>query len=184
MFVGYSGHRGAAPIQNIGAYGVEVGSFIDAVQVVSTQESEEPDVRWMTADACRFGYRDSIFKQAPGRWLVLAVRFRLPLEADVSLDYPGLRGLALPPTSERKARAQALREGVMGLRRDKGMLPGQWKSAGSFFTNPTLDAEGLARFTRAFSGDTRRRRRLQHFRRHFQRPDLAPGPGSKCRRLG
>src|SRR5690606_31981563 len=69
------GTAGAAPIQNIGAYGTEVGEFIETVEAFDRQVLR--NVR-LTAAECAFGYRDSLFKRDPSRWLVTAIELRLP----------------------------------------------------------------------------------------------------------
>ena len=135
---------GAAPIQNIGAYGTEVGEFIETVEVL---DRERGGVRRLSASECRFGYRDSVFKSDPDRWIVLAVEFDLPRHRPPNLDYGGVReelaahGVA-DPTPTRVA------EAVRRLRRRKLPDPAAIGNAGSFFKNPVVDdavAETLAR---------------------------------------
>ena len=85
------GTVGAAPIQNIGAYGVELSEFIDSVEA---WDRESGRARVLENADCGFGYRDSVFKREPDRWIVLAVRFRLRRDRTLSLDYAGIqRGL-------------------------------------------------------------------------------------------
>ena len=69
------GTAGAAPIQNIGAYGIEIAARFDSLDAVDLDTGER---RVFGPADCAFGYRDSVFKRNPGRWLVVAVRFRLP----------------------------------------------------------------------------------------------------------
>ena len=135
---------GAAPIQNIGAYGTEVGEFIETVEVL---DRERGGVRRLSASECRFGYRDSVFKSDPDRWIVLAVELDLPRHRPPNLDYGGVReelaahGVA-DPTPTRVA------EAVRRLRRRKLPDPAAIGNAGSFFKNPVVDdavAETLAR---------------------------------------
>jgi UDP-N-acetylmuramate dehydrogenase len=130
---------GAAPIQNIGAYGVEVSEFIECVE--AWDRSSGSFRRLQRAD-CGFGYRDSIFRQQPGRWVVTAVEFRLPRRREPRLDYPGLREeLATCGTGEPDPRAIA--EAVRRLRRRKLPDPATVGNAGSFFKNPVV-SESLA----------------------------------------
>ena len=126
---------GAAPIQNIGAYGTEVGEFIEAVEVHDRQRGE---VRRLSTSECRFGYRDSVFKAEPDRWIVNAVEFDLPRRRPPNLDYGGVREeLAAhgvdDPTPTRVA------EAVRRLRRRKLPDPAAIGNAGSFFKNPIVD---------------------------------------------
>ena len=135
---------GAAPIQNIGAYGTEVGEFIQTVEVL---DRERGGVRRLSASECRFGYRDSVFKSDPDRWIVLAVEFDLPRHRPPNLDYGGVREelaahRVADPTPTRVA------EAVRRLRRRKLPDPAAIGNAGSFFKNPVVDdavAETLAR---------------------------------------
>ena len=138
------GTVGAAPIQNIGAYGVEVAQFIDAVQVLDAQ-SPSHAVYWLGREDCEFGYRDSLFKQQPGRWIVTQVRFKLPSHRDgrVALGYAGVTDML-----ERKGITRltpvAIAEAIARLRRSK--LPDFRKhpNAGSFFKNPVLTDAQMA----------------------------------------
>jgi len=135
---------GAAPIQNIGAYGTEVGEFIVAVEALDRSRG---DVGRLSAAECRFGYRDSVFKAEPDRWIVTAVEFDLPRRRPPTLGYGGVREeLAargvVEPTPTRVA------EAVRRLRRRKLPDPAAIGNAGSFFKNPVVDdavAEALAR---------------------------------------
>jgi UDP-N-acetylmuramate dehydrogenase len=138
---GIPGSVGATPIQNVGAYGQEVAETIDGVRVFDRARDA---VEELDAAACAFSYRSSAFKREPGRWVVLAVRFVLepsPLSAPVRYaELARALGVGLGD----RAPLGAVREAVLALRRSKGMVldPGDPDSvsAGSFFTNPVLDA--------------------------------------------
>ncbi|MGE5235414.1 MAG: UDP-N-acetylmuramate dehydrogenase [Acidobacteriota bacterium] len=137
---GIPGLVGAAPIQNVGAYGQEVAETIAAVRVVdrSTRSIHE-----LTPLECRFAYRDSAFKQDAGRLIVLAVTFRLRPGGAPSVRYPELsRALGARAAS---AGLADVREAVLGLRRAKSMVlerDGENRhSVGSFFVNPVLSEE-------------------------------------------
>ncbi len=142
---GIPGFVGATPIQNVGAYGQEVATTIEAVRVYNraTQQVEE-----LTPEQCGFGYRSSALK-GNSDLVVLAVRFLLeqsPLSAP--LAYRELAEKLGVSVGER-AEAAAVRSAVLELRSGKGMLLDNrdhdtW-SAGSFFTNPILDAAQFAR---------------------------------------
>ena len=131
------GTVGAAPIQNIGAYGLEMAErfgHLDAVEL-DTGASR----RFSAAD-CRFGYRDSVFKgEAAGRYLITRVVFRLPRRWRPVLGYADLqrhfgeRGIAAPD-------ARQISDAVIAIRRAKLPDPAECGNAGSFFKNPVVDA--------------------------------------------
>lgn len=142
---GIPGSVGATPIQNVGAYGAEVGQLITTVRTLDRSTGK---VRTLFAVECGFGYRTSVFKQHPGRYLVLEVTFQLKLGSlSAPVRYPELaRVLGVEVGS--RAPATDVREAVLALRRSKGMVlddvdPDTW-SAGSFFTNPVLDDAAAA----------------------------------------
>ncbi len=135
------GTVGAAPIQNIGAYGVEVGERIRTVEVF---ERATGAFHRFDAAACAFAYRDSAFKRELDRWLIVAVEFELPLArtlatAGLKIDYAGIReemGLAADARSGYGARDVA--DAVIRLRRRKLPDPAVVGNAGSFFKNPIV----------------------------------------------
>ncbi|QNK03883.1 UDP-N-acetylmuramate dehydrogenase [Dyella telluris] len=130
------GTVGAAPIQNIGAYGTEVAEFIESVEAWDTQEHR---VAVLDRTACKFAYRDSVFKHEPGRYIVTAVRFALPRTRELRMDYAGIReelarmGIAKPAPFH-------VAEAVVHLRTKKLPDPAVVGNAGSFFKNPIVDA--------------------------------------------
>lgn len=130
------GTVGAAPIQNIGAYGVELKDRLDAVQI---WDFERACTRWLTCDECQFGYRDSVFKKPAARhWLVLGVRFALPRQWQAVLDYPDLhvlRDALSDPTP------QTVFDHVVATRQAKLPDPRDKPNVGSFFKNPVVSAE-------------------------------------------
>jgi UDP-N-acetylmuramate dehydrogenase len=134
---GIPGLVGATPIQNVGAYGQEVSETIRRVRVLDRTSLQ---ITELGPEACGFGYRDSAFKRAPDRQVVLAVSFALRPGGPPSLRYPELRA-ALPgaPT------LAEVRDTVRRLRAGKSMLlsPGDEnrRSAGSFFMNPIVAPE-------------------------------------------
>ncbi len=138
---GIPGSVGATPIQNVGAYGQEVSQTVATVRV---WDRRLHGVRTFANADCGFGYRHSRFKADPGRHVVLDVTFQLaPGTLGTSVTYAELsRRLGVEP-GERAPLAD-VREAVLALRRGKGMVldaadHDTW-SAGSFFTNPVLDA--------------------------------------------
>jgi UDP-N-acetylmuramate dehydrogenase len=139
---GIPGLTGATPVQNVGAYGQEVADTITRVDVL---DRETGTTRRLDPAACRFGYRDSLFKHTD-RYVVLRVVFALRAS-----DKSGpLRYAELARAVGEIAPLADVRAAVLGLRRGKGMVvdeadPDTW-SAGSFFTNPVLDPPALADF--------------------------------------
>jgi UDP-N-acetylmuramate dehydrogenase len=129
------GTVGAAPIQNIGAYGAEVRERIHAVEAFERATGE---VRRLAPAACAFAYRDSLFKREPERYVVTAVEFELPRAAPLRLEYAGIgeelaaMGLAGTPTPTQVADA------VSRIRRRKLPDPAVLGNAGSFFKNPIV----------------------------------------------
>ena len=135
------GTVGAAPIQNIGAYGLEIVERFASLDAIDLETGE---CRVFTADDCAFGYRDSMFKRNPGRWLVTAVRFRLPRPwqpvtryADVAREMEA-RGVIEPTPLD-------ISDAVIAIRRRKLPDPAKIGNAGSFFKNPVVDAAQCAR---------------------------------------
>jgi len=142
---GIPGSIGATPIQNVGAYGQEVAETVVSVRVL---DRERDGVDELPAADCGFAYRSSAFKRTPGRWVVLAVTFALERrQLSGPLTYAELaRTLGVQPGEG--APLAEVREAVLGLRRGKGMVldpdDPDTVSAGSFFTNPILDADAFA----------------------------------------
>ncbi len=128
------GSVGASPLQNIGAYGVEMCERFDELLAVDRHTGER---RVLRAAECRFGYRHSIFKEPQGeRWLILSVRFRLALEFTPQLGYAALR--AAFPADRPPASAREVADRVSAIRRSKLPDPAQVGNAGSFFENPVV----------------------------------------------
>jgi len=136
---GIPGTVGAAPIQNIGAYGHEVAEFITRVR---TYDRQEKAIKTFTNAQCEFTYRNSHFKAHPGRYVVLDVQFQIRIgEMSDPITYVELaKKLGIDPGD--KATVKETRAAVLELRASKGMLLSpddhdSW-SAGSFFTNPIV----------------------------------------------
>jgi len=132
---------GAAPIQNIGAYGVEVADSIAGVEAWDRLASQR--VR-LERGQCAFGYRESIFKREPERWIVTAVEFSLSRSAPLRLDYSGVRE-ELAAMGSTVPTAPEVADAVRRLRRRKLPDPAVIGNAGSFFKNPVVTAAFAAR---------------------------------------
>ena len=141
------GTVGAAPIQNIGAYGLEMAERFHELAAVDL-ETGEP----VTFDraACQFGYRDSVFKrEAAGRYLVTSVTFRLPKRWQPITRYGELaQELAARRLSQPTARQVA--EAVMAIRVRKLPDPARIGNVGSFFKNPVVNAATFTRLAKRY----------------------------------
>lgn len=136
---GIPGLTGATPVQNVGAYGQEVGAAIAGVRAWDREHGAWVE---LTADACGFGYRCSRFNQIDReRFVITAVRFRLAPGGEAEIGYPELRR-RFPDGAPA---LEAVRAAVLEIRRSKAMLTGQVRSAGSFFKNPVVRASEWAR---------------------------------------
>jgi UDP-N-acetylmuramate dehydrogenase len=149
---GIPGLAGATPIQNVGAYGQEVADTIRGVRVV---ERRGGAIRELGPEACGFGYRDSVLRREPDRYLVLAVTFGRRPGGAPTLRYSELAdALAARPAATSAAVSvaptlAATRAAVLALRRAKSMVidpadPNR-RSVGSFFTNPIVPEAVAAR---------------------------------------
>lgn len=131
------GTVGAAPVQNIGAYGLELEQRVHSVLAWHFPSAS---LRELPAHECGFAYRDSRFKRDPfGTWLIVAVRFALPKAWRPILDYAGLDTLKHPS-------AQQVFDAVCQIRSSKLPDPARLANAGSFFKNPVVSMaqfEGL-----------------------------------------
>ena len=130
------GTVGAAPIQNIGAYGVEVR---DRIHRVEAFERTSGQLRRLDAQACAFAYRDSLFKREPERFVVTAVEFALTRTPELQLDYAGLRDELADMRIDTPGASQVA-EAVCRIRRRKLPDPALLGNAGSFFKNPIVPA--------------------------------------------
>ena len=129
------GTVGAAPVQNIGAYGVELCDVMDSLTAFDRETG-----RFVTLDAaeCRFAYRDSLFKSGqPGRYVITRVRFRLQRHPRLRLDYGDLRG-ELARAGITDPGVQDVAQAVIAIRRSKLPDPAEIGNAGSFFKNPSV----------------------------------------------
>ena len=136
---GIPGRVGATPMQNVGAYGQEVAETIVHVDALDRFTGEP---QRFARDQCGFAYRTSWFKQS-SRWIITSVTFRLPRAAPAKLRY----GELAKAIGDHATLAE-IRASVIALRRSKGMVVDpadpDSKSAGSFFTNPIVDAHDAA----------------------------------------
>jgi UDP-N-acetylmuramate dehydrogenase len=146
------GSVGAAPVQNIGAYGVELASCFERLVALDLESGE---ILELDAAACGFGYRTSRFKVEPGRFAITGVTLRLHRSGRIRIDYPDLRA-ELRRMGLGNVRAIDVAEAVVRIRRRKLPDPRYHANVGSFFKNPVVDAD-----------DCRRLRSLVPDLRHF-----------------
>ncbi len=131
------GTVGAAPVQNIGAYGVELCERLHSVR--AWQVAEQKFVT-LSREECGFGYRDSVFKRAKrGQWLIVSVQFALPKAWQPVLTYPDLKKHAsFAKLAAHEVSAQMVLDAVCDIRRRKLPDPSVLGNAGSFFKNPLV----------------------------------------------
>ena len=133
------GLTGAAPVQNIGAYGVQLEDCLEYVRAYHL-----PSQTWhqLTAADCEFGYRDSLFKRAPNTWLITRVGFRLHTEPSKILASYGDVQMVAQRYAEQRGRSQPnpadVMQAIIDIRQQKLPDPKQLPNCGSFFQNPII----------------------------------------------
>lgn len=128
------GEVGASAVQNVGAYGVEAKDVIDTVRAIKIADGSE---RIFTNAECRYGYRDSIFKnELRGQYIITHVVYRLDKHLQPKLDYGHLADEVADPNS-----TMSIREAVIRVRQQKLPEVSELGSAGSFFKNPIVPRE-------------------------------------------
>lgn len=132
------GTVGASPVQNIGAYGVEVKDRIHSVRCFDVQAQEW---RELSNAECRFAYRDSIFKhEGRQRYVITSVVFRLDTQFVPNVKYGDLAQVLAEQCSGRAPTAQDVAQAVCAIRRSKLPDPAVLGNVGSFYKNPLVDA--------------------------------------------
>ena len=130
------GLAGAAPMQNIGAYGVELSDVLDSLQALDLKTGEYCE---FDRENCQFAYRDSRFKSADaGRFLITRIRLSLQRSFTPKLAYAGL-GEELQSMGIERATAKQVSDAVIRIRQRKLPDPQVTGNAGSFFKNPVVD---------------------------------------------
>ena len=129
------GTAGAGPVQNIGAYGVQLGDCLESVTALDRNSGE---LVVLNNAQCRFSYRDSLFKQTPGRYVITEIRLGLSRSRALVLGYRDLREY-LGDTAETALDPLHVAEAIMAIRRRKLPDPDMIPNAGSFFKNPMVD---------------------------------------------
>jgi UDP-N-acetylmuramate dehydrogenase len=143
------GSVGAAPMQNIGAYGVEIKDVFHELRAWSLEDGK---VYTFTLNDCRFGYRDSIFKGVyKGRFIILSVTFRLNKIPVFHTAYGAIRE-ELEKMGVQELSIQAISQAVVHIRTSKLPDPAQIGNAGSFFKNPTIPSIHFEYLQKQFPG--------------------------------
>lgn len=130
---------GASVVQNVGAYGSEVKDVVDTVHCYDLVGRR---FKHLSADECQFGYRDSLFKQEKGRYIVTSVTYRLRKNAESVLTYEPLRKYL---DDEENPSPMVIREAVLDIRNSKLPAIEEYGSAGSFFKNPVVTCQEYER---------------------------------------
>ncbi|MCF6261965.1 MAG: UDP-N-acetylmuramate dehydrogenase, partial [Xanthomonadales bacterium] len=140
------GTTGAAPIQNIGAYGVELSDTLDLVEV---WDRKNQCAVMLKANDCQLSYRDSIFRQQIDRFWILNITLKLSRKPRLHLAYSGLK-LKLDEMGITKPCPSDVAAAVCALRQEKLPDPALLANAGSFFKNPIIDDTDLQRLLQDF----------------------------------
>lgn len=134
------GTVGAAPIQNIGAYGQELKDTFESARIWLFDEKK---IREVVHEECNFGYRDSIFKNGlKGKALILGIKLKLKKNPKLNIAYKGVRELIFKEENS-KPGLQEVREAIIKLRTEKLPDPAILGNAGSFFKNPEISEESF-----------------------------------------
>jgi UDP-N-acetylmuramate dehydrogenase len=129
------GTVGASPMQNIGAYGVEIKDVFDSLQAMHRETLE---MQSFNAEACRFGYRESVFKQTfKDQFVITSVTFRLSKTPNFHLEYGAIREV-LAANGIDQPSIRSISDAVIQIRQSKLPDPKEIGNAGSFFKNPTI----------------------------------------------
>lgn len=143
------GCNGASPIQNIGAYGVEIKDVFHELEAFHLESRE---IHVFTHADCRFGYRDSIFKrESKGKYLISSVTYRLRKVPEFNISYGAIRQ-ELDAMGVQELSVRAIGDAVIRIRRSKLPDPAQIGNAGSFFKNPEISAEHYDHLREEFPG--------------------------------
>lgn len=142
------GNVGTAPIQNIGAYGVELKDTFESCNTLEIGTLKE---RKFAKDKCDFGYRNSIFKnEAKGKYIITSVTFRLTKKNHkTSISYGDIQKNLTEKNIENPT-IKDISEAVIAIRQSKLPDPKVLGNSGSFFKNPVIDSEAFQEFRRKF----------------------------------
>ncbi|HAU65373.1 MAG: UDP-N-acetylenolpyruvoylglucosamine reductase [Candidatus Woesebacteria bacterium GW2011_GWA1_40_43] len=142
---GVPGTAGAAPIQNMGAYGQEVADTFYKLEAYDIQNEEH---KTFTKEDCKFGYRESVFKDKENwqKYLIISVTFKLSKDGKPNTSYESLKN-----SVGEGATLQEVRKAVLKTRKEKLEDPKEVGNAGSFFKNPVIDVDEKVRIEKEFA---------------------------------
>lgn len=143
---GIPGTAGAAPVQNIGAYGTELSQILECVEVY---DRDKDDFVVLVKKDCIFGYRDSIFKRNPGRFIITSISFNLSKSLPKIPEYKDVKNYFLDKGLQSPS-AKDIRNAIIEIRNNK--LPNRniYPNCGSFFKNPVVEARNALKIKKEF----------------------------------
>lgn len=143
------GNVGATPMQNIGAYGVEIREVFEELEAFNIKERR---VHFFSVNDCRFGYRDSVFKgKLKDQFVILHVTYRLNKIPAFNISYGAIEQ-ELAKMGVQKPSIESISQAVIRIRSSKLPDPAQIGNAGSFFKNPIVSEKLFARLKENFPG--------------------------------
>ncbi|WP_373398654.1 UDP-N-acetylmuramate dehydrogenase [Algoriphagus halophilus] len=132
------GTVGASPMQNIGAYGVEIKDVFHSLRALNRANLEQKE---FTKEECKFGYRESVFKnELLGQYIITSVTFQLNKKPEFNIEYGTIQE-TLQESGNEELSIQAISDAVIKIRQSKLPDPKEIGNAGSFFKNPTISIE-------------------------------------------
>ena len=138
---------GAAPVQNIGAYGVTLDEVFYSLTAISLRTTKE---KVFYSKDCKFGYRDSVFKKSlKGKYFIYSITLRLNKKFKANLEYPELNN-RFSEKDKRRVTAHDLVKLITEIRNNKLPVPAVLPNAGSFFKNPELNQKEFDKFHKKF----------------------------------
>ncbi|MEK6477140.1 UDP-N-acetylmuramate dehydrogenase [Catalinimonas sp. 4WD22] len=146
------GTVGAAPMQNIGAYGVEIQDVFESLEAVNLSDGK---VKNFTHEECQFGYRESVFKHIlKGKYIITHVTLRLSKQPEINTTYGAieetLKEMRAQEGYEARTPIEEVSEAVIRIRKSKLPDPLKIGNAGSFFKNPVIDATKFESLQQAY----------------------------------
>ncbi len=133
------GNVGAAPMQNIGAYGIEQESRFHHLEAIDIRSGE---IMEFDHEACKFGYRSSVFKtELKGKYIILRVFYQLSKKPDTKVEYGAIRSQLAELGIDRNYTPAMVAQAVRTIRSQKLPDPSELGNAGSFFKNPVVNSE-------------------------------------------
>lgn len=141
------GTVGASPMQNIGAYGVEIKDVFHSLRALNRANLEQKE---FNKEECKFGYRESVFKnELLGQYIITSVTFQLNKKPEFNIEYGTIQE-TLQESGNEELSIQAISDAVIKIRQSKLPDPKEIGNAGSFFKNPTISIENWEALKESF----------------------------------